>query len=150
MVEFRAAGLCVVNDGLCDLRGRGVLLQVALHDGVADGRIDASADEQRMAVAHEVHADAGDEVVLDGSVGKFDERAATDAAAQVREVKRAAARFCELREHDVVGLLARRVGRARAGDVCLMVGQGGKKEFLRFCDTRVGGELFGEEGSGHK
>ncbi len=127
-----------VDEGFGELDGFHVLLEVALHDGVAEGGVDAGVEEHGVGVTQVVDADAADHVVLDRAVGELDERAVADAAAEVGE---------EL-EHLVVGELAIGAGRADADELFLVVGQGCAQQLPGLGDAGIGEERWGD-GIGH-
>ena len=114
------------------------MLQVPLHDDVADGSIERGGDDERMAMPEVMHADSADHVVFHASVGKFYQRPVADAASQIWIVKFSATKSGEaLNRLFVVGLL-RRIRRADTAQRALMILQRIEKKLARAGHAGIG------------
>ena len=79
------------------------MLQVPLHDGVFQRRIDRGAEHPWIRVPHSMHSDPNNEIELDAAVPKFDQRAISKPARDVGEVRRRPSGLRQAIELSLVG-----------------------------------------------
>ena len=96
MFQLRAGFASSIHQQFRQITTVSVLLQVALHDRITNRCVDSSFNDQRMAMAVTMHANAGDHVQLNAAIGDFDVTAVADTTTKIGKESAATAVLAEL------------------------------------------------------
>ncbi len=122
------------------------MLQIALHDGVTDSRINSCGNHFRVTVAVSVNTNPRDQVQLDAPIGQFHKWTIADSAAQIREIEGTTSQTAEFIQNP--GILRRqfRIGRANIRQLRTVVSHRGQDQPLGLGQPRIRVQLVSQQG----